>query len=239
MNTIASCTDPKTNHRTGGIINTATKLNRGVATLAIAGLTLSGCSMLGGENEGEGESEQPSKPKQLTIDGDFVFAPAADDDSGDETPAPTTGDAPDVGELFTMTVNGSKVTVTKRSCTTDAEGVPTPTTDARQTAFGELAEASSKTAAPISWLEAGAFTEDDKSDLAVLGDGDMIKVGKKSFFAADGTQGNALLDQFDSSCSVPAGDEGTETEEPTDPSPDESGEGSQPSTAPAEGGAQR
>ncbi|WP_240371955.1 hypothetical protein [Brevibacterium zhoupengii] len=217
-------------------MNTTTKLSGGFAALAIAGLALSGCSMFGGEKESE--SEQPSKPKQLTIDGVFVFAPAAGDDSGDETPAPTTGDAPNVGDLFTMTIDGSKVTVSRGSCTTDAEGVPTQTTDARQTSFGELGEASSKTAAPISWLEAGAFAEDDQSELAVLSDGNMVKVGKKSFFAADGTQGKALVDQFHGACSAPEGDEGTETAEPTDPSPGDSGEGSQPSTAPAAGGEQ-
>lgn len=237
MNTIASRARSTTNHHTRATMNTAIKLSRGVAAIAIVGLVLSGCSKLEGEKEDE--AKQPSKPQQLTINGDFVFAPADGDSSANETSAPTTDEAPDVGDLFTMTIDGSKVTVTKRSCTTDAEGVPTPTTDARQTAFGELGEASSKTAAPISWLEAGAFTENDKSDLALLGDGGMVKVGNKTLFAAEGAQGKALVDQFDGGCSAPEGDEDTETDEPTDTSPDEPSKDSQTSTAPAEGGAQR
>lgn len=135
-----------------------------------------------------------------------------------------------------MTVDGSTVTVTKRSCTIDAEGMPTPTVDARQTAFGELGHANSTTTAPISWLETGAFADDDKSELALLSDGDMVKVGNETFFAADGTQGEALVDQFDGGCSATEDDETTETEGPTATSPDEPGPGPQPSTAPTEGG---
>ena len=235
MNTTASRNYSTSNH-TGETMDPIPKLNWGVAAIVIAGLALSGCSMLGDEREDT--TQQSSNPRQLDIDGDFVFATAADDDSGNGTPAPTTGEAPDAGDLFTMTVEGSKVTVTRSSCTTDAEGVPTPTTDARQTAFGELGGAGSETAAAIEWLEGGAFTEDDKLELDVLSDGDMAKVGEKTFFAAAGTQGKALIDQFDSGCSATEDDEATETAEPTDPSPGGPSEDSQSSTAPTEAGEQ-
>lgn len=235
MKAAASRTHSKTNH-TGGPMDPILKHSRGVTAIVIAGLALSGCSMLGDEREDT--TQQSSKPRQLSIDGDFVFATAADDDSGNGTPAPTTGEAPDAGDLFTMTVDGSKATVTRSTCLTDAEGVPTPTTDARQTAFGELGGASSETAAAIEWLEGGAFTEDDKSELDVLSDGDMAKVGEKTFFAAAGTQGKALVDQFEGGCATPVGDEDTEADEPTDPSPGGPSEDSQSSTAPTEGGEQ-
>lgn len=62
------------------------KLSRGVTAIVIAGFALSGCSMLGGEREDT--TKQSSKPQQLAIDGDFVFAPAAGDGSGDKNPPP-------------------------------------------------------------------------------------------------------------------------------------------------------
>lgn len=221
MKAAASCTHSTTDH-TGGTMDPIPKHSRGVTAIVIAGLALSGCSMLGGEREDT--NQQSSKPQQLTIDGDFVFATATGDDSRDKNPAPATGNAPAVGDLFTMTVDGSTVTVIKRSGTTDAEGLPTPTVDARQTAFGELGHANSTTTAPISWLETGALADDDKSELALLSDGDMVKVGNETFFAADGTQGEALVDQFDGDCSATEDDETTETEDPTATSPDEPGQ---------------
>lgn len=211
-----------------------------LAAVAAAGLALSGCSMLGGESE----------KTALEVDGEYVYAPAASsgaeptgeeseelpDDSGlpaeDEAPS----GADDVGDLYTMTIAGTEITVTRQSCEVGADGSSAPATDARETAFGQLAEPAEDGTAAITWVEGGALTEDAELPLAVVSDGAIVRVGDNNFFVADSEQGQALTDQFTSGCGTEAADADTttpgapedETEAPDDTASDTgsaSGEG--------------
>lgn len=197
-----------------------TKLG-GTAAIAITGLALTGCGLIGPESD-----ETP----KLSVDGDFVYAPAAEDSDEESTPSPATEDTPDVGDLFTMTIKGTDVTVSKQSCVVDADGTAEPRTDVRETAFGELDEANSDTTAPIAWLEAGAFASEDKSELTMLSD-DMVKVGDKTFFAAEGDQGSALSEQFTDGCQTPDDDEDEGDDSTTEPTEEPSAPTAEPSEA--------
>ncbi|WP_129656318.1 hypothetical protein [Rothia halotolerans] len=219
-------TDVKSIHAntSGGTVNRTTTKIGGIAALTIAGLAMTGCSMLEG---GEKKAEEPQK---LAIEGSFVYAPAAggedEETEGSSTATFDEGDpeaaAAAVGDLYTLSVSDDgRVEVTRQTCKADPTGTAEPVTDARETAFGELGEATSETTAPLSWLEPGAFAKDKEkeAEVEVLSE-DMVRVAGVNFFASDGDQGSQLQTQFDEQCGA-IGEESSENEspdaEPTDP----------------------
>jgi hypothetical protein len=219
----------------GGVMTTTKKKFKlgGIVAIAIAGLALTGCSATG---DGDAAAEpKETKPAQLEVDGEYVFAPTAGDADEDVEELPRGGstteeyDSDEVGDLFTMTISGTDVEITHRTCKVGTDDENTAVTDARETAFGELGEPSEDNTAAITWLEGGAFTSEAELPVEVLSDGGIVRVGDDNFFDASGKQGKALDEQFSTQC----GPEPTETEAPTDndqsPSPDAEDDAAQPS----------
>lgn len=155
-------------------MSTKTSKTLGVLALAaIAGAALTGC----------GSAE--AAPTTLQADGTYVMAPAE-------------------GGIYTMTVAGQSIEITHGTCSADSSG---PVQDPRETSFGELAQLSENgaeaTSTSLSWLEPGAFAgggEQEAAQLELLSNGQIVRVGDKNFFSADGTQGTALQEQFDADC---------------------------------------
>lgn len=168
-----------------------TKFTCAVAGLALAGLALTGCSAAGDGQDGTAPG---------ITDGSYVLAP-------------------EDGGLFTLTVTGADVEITHATCATGATstgGTGTETAapvesdvDPRETAFGELTETGEGDARSIrvNWVEGGAFTEEPTHQMEALSDGQIVRVGEQNFFSADGDQGSALQEQFDTDCADGAGTE--------------------------------
>ncbi|WP_299304466.1 hypothetical protein [uncultured Brachybacterium sp.] len=51
----------------------------------------------------------------------------------------------------------------------------------------------------------------------LLSDGQIVRVGDKNFFSADGTQGTALQEQFDADCTSAEPTSGNKLIEPSEP----------------------
>ncbi len=180
--------------------NPTKKIATGTAVLAAAALTLTGCSLF--------------QAAELDVSkGAYVHAPAGD-----------------TAELFTLTVDGSDVEVTRLACDSGASAI-----DPRDTAFGTLGEVADG-AAPLKWLEPGAFGSDKKAKLEVLSDGDMLKIGKSTFFASEGSQGAALTKQFGDDCKAgPAEADDSSKPGSGDDNPDDATKSNQVSLAPEAG----
>lgn len=181
---------------------TKTKIAGGAAMAGAALLVLSGCSF----------TEQEPENVAFTLDGEYVYAPVASEatDSSDDSEGIA---ADESGKLFVLNATDRRVEVVLQHCATDAEGRGVVSTDARQTAFGEIGETTDETSAPITWIEGGGFTVGDAGDVAVLSDGEIVNVAGSNFFRADSNQGAALTEQFTAECEALTVDEVSDDED--------------------------